>query len=91
MQIKLTEDREQFVRSLIRDGRYASEAEVIDEALRLLEQRDRGAGSERGRIESMLLDGLDSGPATPMTTGDWDDIAREGRRIIAERRARGGR
>jgi Arc/MetJ-type ribon-helix-helix transcriptional regulator len=42
MTIHLPEDRERFVRSLVQEGRYASEAAVVDEALRLLEQRDSG-------------------------------------------------
>ena len=90
MTVPLPEGREQFVRSLVRDGHYASEAEVIDEALRLLEQRDRESAAERLRIESLLLEGLDSGPPTPMTSSDWDDIEREGKRIIAARRASDG-
>jgi len=40
MTIPSSETREQMVRSLMRGGRYASEDEVIDEALRLLEARD---------------------------------------------------
>ena len=72
MNIQLPQNREQFVRSLVQNGRYASEVEVIDEALRLLEQRDRQSASEQQRIELLLLEGLDSGPATPMSSDDWD-------------------
>jgi len=43
MTIHLSEGGERFVRSVVRDGRYASEAEVVDEALRLLEQHDQNA------------------------------------------------
>ena len=43
MVIHLSEDREQFVRSLLQGGRYASEDEVIEEALRLLEECDEQA------------------------------------------------
>jgi antitoxin ParD1/3/4 len=91
MIIHLSESREQFVRSLVQGGRYASEAEVIDEALRLLEQRDLKHASEQQRVESLLIEGLDSGPSTPMTSGDWDAIEREGQRIIAARKVRDGR
>lgn len=41
MTIHLPEGREQFVRSLLADGRFASESDVVDEALGLLEQRER--------------------------------------------------
>ncbi|MGC1721068.1 MAG: hypothetical protein WA746_18955 [Isosphaeraceae bacterium] len=36
MTIHLSGDREEIVRSFIEDGRFTSEDEVIDEALRLL-------------------------------------------------------
>ena len=51
MTIRISSERERFVRSLIQDGRYASESEVVDEALRLLEEHDmewcRGEGTSR--------------------------------------------
>lgn len=40
MTIQLSNDREQFVRSLVRDGHYSSEEAVVDEALCLLQERD---------------------------------------------------
>lgn len=49
MPVRLPYDREQFVRSLIEDGRYPTEEAVIDEALRLLEERDEAAKLERLR------------------------------------------
>lgn len=39
MTISLSGGREQFVRALVHGGRYASEADVIEEAFRLLEQQ----------------------------------------------------
>ena len=88
MTIHLSKDREQFVRSLIQIGRFASESEVIDEALRLLEQQDSKRADEKTRLEALLIEGLDSGPSTPMTPDDWKEIEREGRRMIAARQAR---
>jgi antitoxin ParD1/3/4 len=43
MTIHLSGDREEIVRSFIQDGRFTSEDEVIDEALRLLQERDEQA------------------------------------------------
>ncbi|AGA27527.1 type II toxin-antitoxin system ParD family antitoxin [Singulisphaera acidiphila] len=88
MTINLSVEREQFIRSLVQGGRYASENEVIEEALRLLELRDQKHAEDKERIEALLIEGLDSGPSTPMTTQDWDDIEREGKRILATRRDR---
>ncbi len=86
MTIHLSESREQFVRSLVQGGRYASEEEVIEAALRLLEQHDRKQSRKTKRVETLLIEGLESGPSTPMTSEDWDDIEREGQRIIATRK-----
>jgi antitoxin ParD1/3/4 len=40
MTIQLSGEREQFVRSLVQGGQFNSEDEVIDAALRLLQERD---------------------------------------------------
>jgi antitoxin ParD1/3/4 len=40
MTIHLSGEREEIVRSFLEDGRFRSEAEVIDEALRLLQERE---------------------------------------------------
>jgi antitoxin ParD1/3/4 len=88
MVIHLSGEREQFVRSLVQGGRYVSESEVVEEALRLLEQRDSENGEEKRRVEALLIEGLDSGPSTLMTTQDWDEIECEGQRLIAARKAR---
>jgi len=61
---------------------------VLDEALLLLKQRDSEHTEEKMRIEALLIEGLDSGPSTPMTSHDWDEIEREGQQIIATRKAR---
>ena len=42
MNLYLSEDSETFIRSQVRSGRYASAGEVLDEALRLLHQREQG-------------------------------------------------
>lgn len=48
MTIHLPEWREQFVRSLIAGGRFASESDVVEEALGLLEERERQQAEARG-------------------------------------------
>ena len=88
MTINLSGEREQFIHSLVHGGRYASEDEVIEEALRLLQERDVQRTVEKERIEALLIEGLDSGPSTPMTSQDWDEIEHEGQRLVAARKAR---
>ena len=48
MTLNLPEKWKPFIRSKMKSGRYCSEAEVIDEALHLLKERD-SEHSERGR------------------------------------------
>jgi antitoxin ParD1/3/4 len=48
MTIHLSEDGERLVRSLVQGGGYASEEEVIGEALKLLQERD-----ERARLDDL--------------------------------------
>ena len=38
----------------------------------------------RQRLEQLLLEGLESGPATPLTAQDWKDIEREGLAHLAK-------
>jgi putative addiction module CopG family antidote len=78
MTIHLPEHREEFVRSLVRGGEYASESEVIDEALRLLEQRSRGGAGDATMTPDelnrrLLADGLMS--RLPDPADDIDDEA----------------
>jgi hypothetical protein len=47
------------------------------------EPTDKMNEDERKRVEAKLIEGLESGPAIPMTAEDWAEIRRE----IAERRA----
>jgi antitoxin ParD1/3/4 len=91
MTLNLPEKWKPFIRSKMQSGRYRSESEVLDEALRLLKQRDSEHTQEKMRIEAILIEGLDSGPSTPMTSQDWDEIEREGQQIIAARKARKAR
>jgi antitoxin ParD1/3/4 len=88
MNLNVLEKWKPFIRSKMKSGHYRSEDEVVDEALRLLKQRDSEQNSEKMRIEALLIEGLDSGPSTPMTSDDWDDIEREGQQIVAARKAR---
>jgi putative addiction module CopG family antidote len=56
MIIRLLEHREQFVRDLVQRGRYASEDEVIDQAVRLLQVHEE---AERARVLEGIRQGLE--------------------------------
>jgi antitoxin ParD1/3/4 len=72
MTIHLSGDREQLVRALIQSGQYASEDEVIDQALRLLQERDDQAKLAVLRREIAIgIEQADRGelePFDPQTT-----------------------
>jgi antitoxin ParD1/3/4 len=73
----------QFIDGLVAEGSFKDSSEY----LRTLIESDRHA-REKTRVEALLIEGLDSGPATPLTPDDWDEIEREGKRIAAGRKAR---
>ncbi|GAC1324663.1 MAG: hypothetical protein NVSMB14_17490 [Isosphaeraceae bacterium] len=70
--VQLSDDREQFVRSLLQDGSYSSEAELIDDALRLLQERDDEFKLAELRKEIALgieeIDGGELEPFEPLAT-----------------------
>ena len=47
MKIHLSEQREQLILSLLRAGKFASADEVVDEGLRLVEQRLQESGATK--------------------------------------------
>jgi antitoxin ParD1/3/4 len=78
--ITLPESLKTFVEDQsARDGYESPDAFVaalIREAQRCLEDEE---------VEAKLVEGLESGPATPMTRGDWDAIRAEVHRRHSER------
>lgn len=56
---------EQFIRQQIESGRYASASEIVREALRLLETRERMREIEIEEYRTKIREGLESGPGIP--------------------------
>jgi len=56
---------EQFIRCQIETGRYVSASEVVREALRLLEGRERLREIELEEYREKIREGMESGPGTP--------------------------
>jgi antitoxin ParD1/3/4 len=73
--VQLTPQLSRFVQGKVRTGRYRDATEVVREALRVLEDgRDRREDPE---LESLIQEGIDSGPATPLTPKVWKEIWHE--------------
>jgi Arc/MetJ-type ribon-helix-helix transcriptional regulator len=56
MAIHLSEQREQLILSLLRAGKFAPADEVVDEGLRLVEQRLRESGEKNEAASSGMTD-----------------------------------
>jgi len=83
MNISLTPQLEELVKRKVDSGFYVSASEVMREALRLLEERDRFNAMRLEALRAEIKKGLDSGEATPLDIGDIK--ARGRKRLAAER------
>jgi antitoxin ParD1/3/4 len=82
MNISLTPQLEELVKKRVESGLYGSASEVMREALRLLEERDRIHAMRLEELRAEIKKGLDSGEATPLNIGSIK--ARGRRRLAAE-------
>jgi antitoxin ParD1/3/4 len=82
MNVLLNPELEKLISQKLESGEYPTAEAVVEEGLRLLNVRD----SAEARVEALLLEAEESGPATEMTGQEWDDIRRE----VRESHARSG-
>ncbi len=83
MNISLTHHLEELVKSKVNSGLYSSASEVMRDALRLLDERDRLRALRLEELRSEIKRGLDSGESTPLDIGAVK--ARGRKRLAAER------
>lgn len=85
MNISIPKPMRAWVEEQVAKGRYGTASEFIRRLL-----HDEQKRRLRKKIDAKLLVALASGPATPMTAKDWEDIGREGRKRLAtlKKRAR---
>ena len=69
MNISLTPHLEDLIKKKVDSGWYGSASEVMREALRLLEERDRLHALRIEDLRAEMKKGIDSGPATPLNIG----------------------
>ncbi len=75
MEVTISPEREAMVREKVASGRYANANEVIDEALHLLDERDR-----RARLQAAIDAGLEEitrGEDTPWTSDAMRQLLEE--------------
>jgi len=76
MNVNLTPQLEDMVRQKVASGLYTSASEVVREALRLMDEKDRLRAVKLDQLRQDIRESLDSGAATSWNP---DDIKREGR------------
>jgi antitoxin ParD1/3/4 len=79
LSVALPEPLGEHVRERAAQGGYGDPGDYV----RALIAEDMRQRAEEERVDALLLEGLNSGPAEPMTREDWDYIRAE-----AQRRAR---
>ena len=76
----------EWVEAQIKGGRYGNASEYLRELIRRDQERQA-----QERLENLLLDGVRSGPASPLTKKDWEDVRAEVTKRLKRRRSRGGK
>jgi len=80
--IALPQSMKAFVDAEVRAGGYSTTDEYIRDLVREAEERKADE-----RLETLLLEAIESGPATPMTKQDWDEIKQRGLERIQQGQA----
>lgn len=79
--ISMPTNQRRFVERKVSTGGYGTVSEYFRELVRQDEQREAET-----RLESLLLQALESGEPTPMAKKDWDDVRKEVRRRTEQRK-----
>ena len=84
MNISLPDSMKEFIEDQAARRGFGTVSEYMRSVIREVQRRQ----DERARIDALLIEGLDSGPASAMTQGDWESIRTEVHRRHAERQGR---
>lgn len=69
-----------YVEEQVANGGYSTLSEYFRELVRQDQKR-----KAQERLEALLVEGLESGTATPITDRDWEDIRQAVRERVAKR------
>ena len=73
MNLTLKPETEKLIQERIDRGEYKDAAEFVDQAIQYMVEMDRA----EAELESVVQEGIDSGPATEMRREDFEYIRRE--------------
>jgi antitoxin ParD1/3/4 len=76
MNVNLTPQLEELVRSKVASGLYTSASEVVREALRLMDEQDRLRSAKFEQLRDDIRAGLTSGPAKKWSAAEIKSQAR---------------
>jgi antitoxin ParD1/3/4 len=82
MNISLPSSMREFIEQEVSEGGYSTPSEYMRELVREAKRR-----REEERVEKLLLEAIDSGPATAMTKQDWAQIKQRGLERIRQKKA----
>jgi putative addiction module antidote protein, CC2985 family len=83
MNISLPDQLKDFVEAQVGSGRYSSVSEYVSELIRDDEKR-----KAQDKLDTLLLEGIQSGQPTEMTRQNWDDLRREAIELLELRESR---
>jgi antitoxin ParD1/3/4 len=81
MNVSLPDEMKAFVEEQVQRGGYSTASEYLRELI-----RDAQKQAAKERLETLLLEGLDSGPGIPVTPEFWERAHRELERRIQRRK-----
>lgn len=86
MNIALTKELEQLIQDKVKSGRYLSASEVVGEALRLLDERDRIQEARLAELKAKIREGIEELDRGEGIDGEevFAEIEEDIRRIEAE-------
>jgi antitoxin ParD1/3/4 len=83
MNISLPDQMKEFVESQAQKEGFGTVSEYLRSIIREVQKREA-----KQALEAKLKEGLESGPAAPLSSEEWDAIEREGLELAASRRRR---
>jgi antitoxin ParD1/3/4 len=83
MNISLPDKLKEFVDEQVASGRYSSVSEYVRNLI-----RDDETRKAQEKLESLLMEGIQSSGSSKMTPQDWDEIRREAVKQFEARKSR---
>ena len=83
MNVSLPETLKDYVQERVAEGTFSNPSDYVRALIR--EDMKRRADE---KLDALLMEGINSGPAEPMTAEDWADIRANLEEHIAKRRER---